>query len=100
MDEVKYIIYKDRHGFERAVIFDPMIQHSSMAMGLCVTDNVVGAGFVSGRPLKESVDTVSGMCRDIDYRAYGQSISLGVKSREPQDSEVINAMFFTRDEVD
>jgi hypothetical protein len=96
MKKTKYIIFT-KNGKEEAILFDDSLIHKSVAQTLRVTNAVVGAGFVSCQSCAD-VDTVSGYCRDVEFYAYGESISLDVKSRPDVDTEIINAMFFGIDE--
>ena len=99
MTDTKYIVYENEYGNDRAIVFTDEIVHSEMAMRLGVINRVVGAGFVSCSPLKEEVCTDSGLIRDVGFRAYGESVSLGVRSREDLDDVAINEMFFGKDEL-
>jgi hypothetical protein len=76
MVKVKYVIVNGS-----AIVFSGAIQHKDM-VGL--NDNVEGAGFVYFQTEKDSFgDTI------IVAKAYGESISLGIKSRGEEDSKLI-----------
>jgi hypothetical protein len=96
MQETKYIIYEEDGYYERAIVFDNNIIHAEMANNMKVRDKVIGAGFVRCDKC-EDVDTNSGLIRSVEFTAYGESVSLGVKSRGKIDSTVINAMFFGKE---
>ena len=64
MNDTKYIVYTDRDEIERMVIFSYLDTHADRARGLGL---VISAGFISvGK----------------DARCFGESISLGIKSRD------------------
>ena len=74
MGQMKYIIV-DNGQWDAPVIFDESTQHFTMAANTPGT--VIAAGFVRF--------TTDGL------ECYGQSISLGIKSR-PEDTKLINKM--------
>jgi hypothetical protein len=64
-----------------AIVFSPAIQHSEMARGF---GEVEGAGFVSfGTKEDEYGETI------VTSYCYGESISLGIKSRGEIDSMMV-----------
>ena len=76
MFKVKYIIADGS-----AIVFSPALKHSEMAAGF---NNIDGAGFVSFRSTQDEYgDTV------IVANCYGESISLGIKSRGDLDSRIV-----------
>jgi hypothetical protein len=76
MVKVKYVIVNGS-----AIVFSGAIQHKDM---VAFNDNVEGAGFVYFQTDKDSFgDTI------IVAKAYGESISLGIKSRGDVDSQII-----------
>ncbi len=73
MNKAKYIIVDGC-----AIVFSAAITHSDMAKGM----KVESAGFVVFRPVKDEDDWI------VKATAFGESISLGIKSREI-DSDLI-----------
>lgn len=76
--ELKYLVSSE-HEF---VIFNPLITHRDVAKGL--EGKIIGAGFC----VIEANQGHDGLCTDI--RCYGESTSLGIKSR-PEDETFINS---------
>jgi hypothetical protein len=77
----KYIIYSHAIDPDTPLIFPMWVKHSDMAELLPPSSEVLSAGFVEfGIP---------GKYGDPECRAYGDSVSLGIKSREI-DSALIN----------
>lgn len=81
---MKYIIYSKNSGRDvdiiRPVIFDSLMQHSTMANVLeLVRDEVLTAGFIelSGKGI----------------RCYGKSISLKVESMGEEDAKLVQKFF-------
>jgi len=70
---VKYIIVESME-IETPVVFNELIQHKTIA-GF---QRVVGAGFCY-----VSIDSGKWVC-------FGESVSLGVKSREKNDADILN----------
>ncbi len=71
---MKYITYETLDGNERYVIFDKLMDHSSMAHKV-IKGKILGAGFVGfneGGP-----------------HCYGKSVTMKVPSRNEQDSQLI-----------
>ena len=82
MSDPKFITYFNGN-FTTGVIFDPSVNHADMVKRLCDRKDVVGAGFVR---------IVIAATKDgaaVECRAYGESVSLGVKST-PGDSLVLS----------
>lgn len=73
--KAKYIII-DVYDLDLPVIFGEFMKHSDMANCINSKGKVIGAGFVH-------IDNGKYVC-------YGESISLGVKSREAIDSNYLN----------
>jgi hypothetical protein len=73
----KYIIL-EVGGFEQPVVFSELMIHFDTAVAIAPRSKVTGAGF----------------CNIVDgqYQCYGESISLGVKSRGDVDSKILNKM--------
>ena len=76
----KYIIIKEG-SIEMPILFPGLLNHIDVARG--TGKEAVGAGFWD-------IDTNNP--DKIEYFAYGESITLGIKSRE-QDSEILNRFF-------
>lgn len=74
-NKAKYII----SGHKVPVVFSELQQHSTVARALFGNQEIVGAGFVHVTP--------SGK-----FKCFGESISLGVSSRGPEDSKILNSM--------
>jgi hypothetical protein len=76
MMDVKYIVADGR-----AIVFSAAIQHSDMARGF---GEVEGAGFVTFRTKEDEYgETI------VTSHCYGESISLGIKSRGEIDSKIV-----------
>jgi hypothetical protein len=75
MPEVKYIIVEVME-IETPIVFSDLIQHKTIAQGM---GKVIAAGFIA-------FGAVDGM---IGIQCYGESISLGIKSREREDVDII-----------
>ena len=73
MDETKYVIVQDTFG-KFAIVFDAMMKHSRFERG------AIAAGFVNFSKNQNG---------EIEVYAYGNSISLGLKSREAEDDKLI-----------
>lgn len=78
-NKAKYISYKDHYGIPVIVIFDNSINHNDMANILRIEDDILGAGFTTIDP------TMGPIC-------YGYSESLGVKSRDDEDTRLAKRM--------
>jgi hypothetical protein len=76
MNEVKYVIVDGS-----AIIFSAAIQHKDM---VGYNEKCEGAGFVEFRVSKDSYDEDV-----ITAHCYGESISLGIKSRREEDSKIV-----------
>ena len=76
MYEVKYVIVGGR-----AIVFSAAIQHKDM---VGYNQKCEGAGFVRFKVSKDSYgeDVITAHC-------YGESISLGIKSRPEEDSKIV-----------
>ena len=80
---MKYIISKNND----VIIFSDGISHRDMARDIgCIEagDDIVGAGFV-----RFSVTNEDDMPGDLDIKCYGESVSLGIKSRGIDDECII-----------
>ncbi len=95
MEEVKYIVVKDKYDNETPVIFGANFQHSDIAYSICSKEDVVSAGFVGIEDLDEYDEYDSGIVVKHKLSAFGGSVSLNKKSRE-EDSELLNYMFYGR----
>jgi hypothetical protein len=86
--EMKYITFISGHSVQ-FVMFPFTIQHSSMAQDLMLKNSdVLGAGFVNFKSVMVfGKNTAVPDCN-------GQSISLGVRSREDEDTKVIMKSMF------
>ena len=80
----KYIIYKDTNDLEHAVIFDKIVNHSSIKQALkssfCYAlkdEDFISAGFVELTNLQ----------------CYGDSFTLKLKSRGDIDTKVMELLF-------
>ena len=81
MKETKYIVYEDDDtGIEEMLIFSMTLQHYDVAKQFGVFGNIRSGGFV-----RIGIDH-KGMIAE----AYGESISLGVKSREDKDTLILH----------
>ncbi len=81
MDPAKYIVAEIVSGgvaMETPIIFPSFIAHSDIARNL---HKVISAGFVE-------ITTSEGRCNVVDVVAFGESVSLNIKSR-PKDSRLI-----------
>jgi len=82
--KAKYIVYRGFYGLDVAIIFDCITNHSDVANALNIKDRVLGAGemgvYANGN--KTSVS------------CWGESTTLGVKSRGKEDAkEVLRTLF-------
>jgi hypothetical protein len=88
MADTKYVIFKELEGqygaiYNVPIIFPDVLTHVDLADSHGGKENVLSAGFLSvgqdenGNP---------------SYRTYGESISLGVKSR-PEDKRLVTRVF-------
>lgn len=75
MRQMKYIVM-DNGQWDAPVIFDEATQHFEMAQN--IPGEIISAGFIHWTP-----DGIE---------CYGESISLGVKSRPTEDTTMINKM--------
>jgi len=83
MNDTKYIVVKPSD-YEIMIIFSALTIHATMANGY---NNVISAGFVSIRTEeKDGITSPIGYC-------YGESSSLNLKSREVEDTVLLNRMF-------
>lgn len=87
MASAKYIVY-DYGGYDVAVIFHEVVDHSRMVEDVIPGDNyadkkakVKGAGFV----------TIGVNCSGFVVSCYGKSTTLGIESRESEDNEVVSS---------
>ncbi len=81
MDTAKYIVAEIVSGgvaMETPIIFPSFIAHSDIAQNL----KVISAGFVQFTPDQEDRDCV-------DVEAFGESVSLNLKSRPKKDARLI-----------
>jgi len=77
---MKYIMINDRYMNEVPVMFPMTIEHVDIGMQVADTkEKIISAGFVL--PITMAGKTT--------YRAFGESVSLDIKSR-PEDSKIIN----------
>ena len=78
-DNTKYIIVK-RRGAEKAIILDNYLTHDDLLI-----PGIISAGFFS-------FETGEDDCGNpiVKSHAFGESISLGLKSREEVDSKLID----------
>jgi hypothetical protein len=78
MFDAKYVIVGGS-----AIVFSPAIQHKDM---VGYNQKCEGAGFVTFRASKDSYgeDVITAHC-------YGDSFSLGIKSRPEEDSKIITS---------
>ena len=74
MDDTKYVIVTGTFGEKSAIIFDKLLSHSMFS------HSAVAAGFVSFVPNKDG---------KIEVCAYGESVSLKLKSGGKKDAELI-----------
>jgi hypothetical protein len=93
MNDAKYIIIKTAHTkFSKIdnvpIIFPNILNHSEMAEKFGGKENIVSAGFISIYPSYND----QGEVEEITYVPYGESISLGIKSRE-EDKKLIKYLF-------
>ena len=77
MEGMKYVVYSD----DTFSIFPPTLNHSDMRV---MGKTPVSAGFVR-------IDKVSDESDAIKVACYGDSVSLGLKSRHHEDEEVIES---------
>ena len=75
---IKYIVYEGEIA-DTCIMFPKWVSHHEMSMH---RGKVLGAGFVDIQVTPEGVV----------YQAYGESTSLGIKSRE-EDSVLLNRQF-------
>lgn len=78
MAEAKYVIIEER-GLELPIVFSAVLTHKDRVKE---TDKVISAGFCSCSPFRGSLSDA------IAWTVWGESISLGVKSR-PEDADRI-----------
>ena len=93
--ETKYITYKRSGNNAKGIIFSALETHSDIASDLCLDKSqIVGAGFCS---LAKCERTEFGgwgeYSRDMEVKAYGKSVSLGVDSHD-DDSGILTELFF------
>lgn len=82
---IKYIVYMDSDRFEKFITFDDFTNHSDFRD----IGRILGAGFV--RITSEIVDDLEEFRSYTEkYECYGESISLGIKSRNEKDSKILN----------
>ena len=94
MPETKYIIFENYIGMEYPVVFPETIQHISIASG--IRDKVISAGFCSVNKLEKEKELPSGFIQEVEFKAYGKSISLNKESRPKEDTFLLNKMFLPR----
>ena len=83
MNDTKYIVVKPSD-YEIIIVFSALTTHSHMARGF---GDVISARFVSiGTEEKDGITSPIGYC-------YGKSDSLHLKSREVEDTKLLNQMF-------
>ena len=87
-DRAKYIVVEIFCGTETPILFPPHVGHGDMARSLSITpDDVLAAGFVAFST-KERLHC--GLpYQTVEAKAYGESTSLKVQSRE-EDSRLIS----------
>ncbi len=81
MDWGKYIVV-ERMGLEMGIMFDPLIDHSTVAAGIGQTP--VAAGFFQ---VYRNVEAPS---NNICVSAFGKSQTLNIASRGDADAQVLN----------
>ena len=89
MGDTKYVILnevKTQYGeaFEVPIIFPDVLTHEIVANHFGGKANVVSAGFVA---------VGSDMDYKMRYGTYGESVSLGVKSRGERDDKIVRRVF-------
>ena len=77
-DNGKYIVVKDTYG-ENTYIFPAIVNHSAMARN--VGGEIISAGFINYR-----------------LECYGESVTLKVKAREKEDTELVRRKLFGFDD--
>lgn len=80
---MKYLIVKV-DGMEQAILFAPTISHQTIAKGL-PADSVVAGGFARVRGDKADHGDGKSLC----VFCWGESVSIGVKSRAEKDEALV-----------
>jgi len=95
MNNTKYIVY-NVNDMEEMIIFSKTQIHSNVArqLGLKVSD-IISAGFVSiSIRYEEHEETGLESESIITARCYGESVSLGIKSRQKEDTWLAKRLLF------
>ena len=82
MNYGKYVIV-EVSGIEMAILFDPCISHDEIGLR-----PIVAAGFFEIYGKEADVDGVAG----VEVGCFGESVTMGLKSRPQQDAEIIKRM--------
>jgi hypothetical protein len=83
---IKYIIVNAGFGTEAPILFSELLKHSEVAGNR----QVISAGFVQiNAEEKDGEQVLVATC-------YGESTSLGIKSREEEDSKLVTSQLFSR----
>ena len=85
-DHMKYVVVEYR-GCELPIIFDPILGHNEVAP---IVGTVLGAGEVNFRTVV--MGTMPPDETPITVGCWGQSTSLGIKSRGDEDAKLIERM--------
>jgi hypothetical protein len=85
---MKYICTKDENGKEEIFTFPKTVNHDVMAESLDRMRNQAGGNWhrVSRVPVSAGFVTPSGVC-------FGESLTLNLKSRSPEDSDLLGTQF-------
>lgn len=88
---MKYIVYENTMtGAQHGIIFGTELEHievGRMIKGDCPIIQLVSAGFCV---ISDNLDPDALSCYKIS--AYGESVSLNLKSREEEDSKILSRM--------
>lgn len=79
--KIKYITYKGEFG-PAYITFSELTSHDSHHIDRSI---ILGAGFVRFIAEKDKYDEIT-----IKFKCYGESTSLGIKSRGEEDSKILN----------
>lgn len=82
---MKYVIVKDQLGVEYPLLFPEQINHNTVQK------------FDSRHGLHESVSAGFAIYENGKWNAYGESMTLNLKSRPKKDSELLNDFFLQGD---
>jgi hypothetical protein len=88
---MKYIAFQTLDGEEFVVIFPRSINHNDMADSIRGHKHT-GFGTPEHAPYRFITPVGAGFVTN-DLTAYGESITLGVESREDKDTEIIKQQF-------